>query len=108
VHDSWQKITAPGKMHRLKAYLLAQSPYRRSISSQERALLRTWTRPEFWRGYTLREQLASIGKRSGGGYHAEGAIGWRSEFGDSFAGNVGCCRSDRTALFGVAPADFAG
>lgn len=29
VHDSWAKITAPGKMHRLKQFLLAQSPYRR-------------------------------------------------------------------------------
>jgi hypothetical protein len=29
VHESWQKLTAPGKMHRLKQYLLAQSPYRR-------------------------------------------------------------------------------
>ena len=29
LHDSWEKMTAPGKMHRLKQYLLAQSPYRR-------------------------------------------------------------------------------
>lgn len=29
VHESWQQLTAPGKMHRLKQYLLAQSPYRR-------------------------------------------------------------------------------
>jgi hypothetical protein len=26
--DSWDKLTAPGKMHRLKEFLLAQSPYR--------------------------------------------------------------------------------
>ena len=29
VHEGWQKLTAPGKMHRLKGLLLAQSPYRR-------------------------------------------------------------------------------
>jgi hypothetical protein len=29
VHDSWDKLTAPGKLHRLKEFLLAQSPYRR-------------------------------------------------------------------------------
>jgi hypothetical protein len=29
VHEDWQKLTAPGKMHRLKQLLLAQSPYRR-------------------------------------------------------------------------------
>jgi hypothetical protein len=28
-HESWQELMAPGKMHRLKQYLLAQSPYRR-------------------------------------------------------------------------------
>ena len=29
VHESWDTLTAPGKMHRLKQYLVAQSPYRR-------------------------------------------------------------------------------
>ena len=29
LRDSWEKLTRPGKMHRLKLYLLAQSPYRR-------------------------------------------------------------------------------
>ena len=29
VHESWEKLTAPGKMNRIKQYLLAQSPYRR-------------------------------------------------------------------------------
>src|SRR6267143_1905447 len=28
-HDTWQKMTAPGRTHRLKQYLLSQSPYRR-------------------------------------------------------------------------------
>jgi uncharacterized protein YjbJ (UPF0337 family) len=27
-HDGWQKLTAPGKMHRLKEFVVAQSPYR--------------------------------------------------------------------------------
>ncbi len=29
VHESWQKMTAPGRTHRFKQYLLSQSPYRR-------------------------------------------------------------------------------
>lgn len=29
VHDSWEKLAAPGKMHRLKGFVLAQMPYRR-------------------------------------------------------------------------------
>jgi hypothetical protein len=29
VHDTWQKMTAPGRMHRFKQFLLSQSPYRR-------------------------------------------------------------------------------
>jgi len=27
-HEGWQKLTAPGKMHRLKEFAVAQSPYR--------------------------------------------------------------------------------
>jgi len=29
VHETWQKMTAPGRTHRLKQFLLSQSPYRR-------------------------------------------------------------------------------
>jgi hypothetical protein len=29
LHKSWEEVSAPGKLHRLKSYLLAQSPYRR-------------------------------------------------------------------------------
>jgi hypothetical protein len=28
IHQSWEQVTAPGKMHRLKRYIVAQSPYR--------------------------------------------------------------------------------
>src|SRR5882762_5982630 len=28
-HDTWQKMTAPGHMHRFKQFLVSQSPYRR-------------------------------------------------------------------------------
>src|SRR6202048_4511818 len=28
VHQSWEEVSAPGRMHRLKRYLVAQSPYR--------------------------------------------------------------------------------
>jgi len=29
-HDTWQKMTAPGRMHRFKQFLVSQSPYRRN------------------------------------------------------------------------------
>jgi hypothetical protein len=29
IHQSWEQVSSPGKLHRLKSYLLAQSPYRR-------------------------------------------------------------------------------
>ena len=29
IHESWEQVTAPGKMDRLKRYIVAQSPYRR-------------------------------------------------------------------------------
>jgi len=29
VHDTWQKMTAPGRTHRFKQFLVSQSPYRR-------------------------------------------------------------------------------
>jgi hypothetical protein len=34
VHKSWEEVSAPGKLHRLKSYLLAQSPYRHQYIEQ--------------------------------------------------------------------------
>ena len=62
VHDSWQKITAPGKMHRLKAYLLAQSPYRRQYLEPETRFVADLEAPlNFGEATRSGEQLASIG-----------------------------------------------
>jgi hypothetical protein len=62
VHDSWEKMTAPGKMHRLKEYLLAQSPYRRQYLEPGTRFVADLNEPLDF-GETVRsgEQLASVG-----------------------------------------------
>jgi hypothetical protein len=62
VHDSWQKITAPGKMHRLKEYLLAQSPYRRQYLEPGTRFVADLDAPlSFGQATRSGEQLAGIG-----------------------------------------------
>jgi hypothetical protein len=62
VHDSWQKLTAPGKMHRLKEYLLAQSPYRRQYLEPGTRFVADLDTPlSFGEARRSGEQLASIG-----------------------------------------------
>src|SRR3984893_13347496 len=62
VHDSWAKVTGPGKMHRVKEYLLAQSPYRRQYLEPGTRFVADLNAPLNF-GETTRssEQLASIG-----------------------------------------------
>ena len=88
VHDSWQKITAPGKMHRLKQFLLAQSPYRRQYLEPGTRFVADLDAPlDFGEATRTGEQLAEYGKRSGAGQHAQSAPGGGSQFGDCFAGH---------------------
>src|SRR5579859_1050005 len=60
--DSWQKLTAPGKMHRLKEFLLAQSPYRRQYLEPGTRFVADLDAPLGF-GETTRtsEQLAAVG-----------------------------------------------
>jgi hypothetical protein len=62
VHDSWAKVTAPGKMHRIKQYVLAQSPYRRQYLEPGTRFVADLNAPLNF-GETTRsgEQLADIG-----------------------------------------------
>ena len=62
VHDSWEKITAPGKMHRIKEDLLAQSPYRRQyLEPGTRFVADLNALLNFGEATRSGEQLASIG-----------------------------------------------
>jgi hypothetical protein len=62
VHDSWQKLTAPGKMHRLKQFLLAQSPYRRQYLEPGTRFVADLNAPlDFGEISRTGEQLAAVG-----------------------------------------------
>jgi hypothetical protein len=62
VHDSWAKITAPGKMHRLKQFLLAQSPYRRQYLQPGTRFVADLDEPlDFGETTRTGEQLAEVG-----------------------------------------------
>jgi hypothetical protein len=62
VHDSWQKVTAPGKMHRIKQYLLAQSPYRRQYLAPGTRFVADLDAPlDFGEISRTGEQLADVG-----------------------------------------------
>jgi hypothetical protein len=60
--ESWDKLTAPGKMHRLKEFLLAQSPYRRQYLQPGTRFVADLDAPLAF-GETTRtsEQLAAVG-----------------------------------------------
>jgi len=62
VHEGWQKLTAPGKMHRLKGLLLAQSPYRRQYLEPGTRFVADLDVPlDFGATSRTTAQLASIG-----------------------------------------------
>jgi hypothetical protein len=60
--ESWEKLTAPGKMHRLKEFLLAQSPYRRQYVLPGTRFVAELEAPlEFGATTRTSEQLAAVG-----------------------------------------------
>jgi hypothetical protein len=62
VHDSWQSLKAPGKMQRLKQYLLAQSPYRKQYIEPGTRFVADLNAPlDFGETVRTGEQLAAVG-----------------------------------------------
>ncbi|MCU1240137.1 MAG: hypothetical protein JWO71_863 [Candidatus Acidoferrum typicum] len=61
-HEGWQKLTAPGKMHRLKEFAAAQSPYRRQYVQPGTRFVAELSDPLDF-GTTIRtsEQLVAVG-----------------------------------------------
>src|SRR5467141_5184838 len=62
VHDTWQEITAPGRMHRVKQYLLSQSPYRRQYLEPGTRFVAELDAPlDFGETTRTGEELAAVG-----------------------------------------------
>ena len=62
VHEGWQKLTAPGKMHRLKQFLIAQSPYRRQYLEPGTHFVADLDAPlDFGSATRTADQLANVG-----------------------------------------------
>ena len=60
--ETWQQITAPGRMHRLKQFLLAQSPYRRQYLDPGTRFVADLDAPlDFGETTRTTEQLAGVG-----------------------------------------------
>ena len=60
--DSWGKLTAPGKMHRLKEFAVAQSPYRRQYVQPGTRFVAELDAPlDFGTTTRTSEQLAVVG-----------------------------------------------
>jgi len=63
VHDTVDEIKAPGKMHRLKELVLAQSPYRRQYLQEGTRFYASLMEPlDFGQTTRTAEQLAQLGK----------------------------------------------
>jgi hypothetical protein len=61
-HEGWQKLTAPGKMQRLKEFVVAQSPYRRQYAQPGTRFVAELNRPlDFGATTRTSEQLAAVG-----------------------------------------------
>jgi hypothetical protein len=62
VHDTWQQMTAPGRMHRIKQFLLSQSPYRRQYLEPGTRFVADLNAPlDFGETTRTGEQLAAVG-----------------------------------------------
>src|SRR6266852_1523467 len=61
-HEGWQKLTAPGKMHRLKEFVVAQSPYRRQYVQPGTRFVAELEGPlDFGATTRTSEQLVAVG-----------------------------------------------
>jgi hypothetical protein len=61
-HEGWQKLTAPGKMHRLKEFVVAQSPYRRQYVQTGTRFVAELNGPlDFGATTRTSEQLVAVG-----------------------------------------------
>jgi hypothetical protein len=61
-HEGWQKLTAPGKMHRLKEFAVAQSPYRRQYVQPGTRFVAELEGPlDFGATTRTSEQLVAVG-----------------------------------------------
>lgn len=62
VHETWEELTAPGRGHRLKQFLLAQLPYRRQYLEPGTRFLADLNAPlDFGETTRTGEQLAALG-----------------------------------------------
>jgi hypothetical protein len=61
-HEGWAKATAPGKMHRIKEFVVAQSPYRRQYAQPGTRFVAELEAPlDFGATTRTSEQLAAVG-----------------------------------------------
>jgi hypothetical protein len=61
-HETWQKVTGPGRMHRLKQFVLSQSPYRRQYLEPGTHFVADLNAPiEFGEATRTGGQLAAVG-----------------------------------------------
>jgi hypothetical protein len=61
-HEGWQKLTAPGKMHRLKEFAVAQSPYRHQYVQPGTRFVAELNAPlDFGSTTRTSEQLVAVG-----------------------------------------------
>src|SRR5882762_1608999 len=61
-HETWQKMTGPGRLHRLKQFLLSQSPYRRQYLEPGTHFVADLNAPiDFGEATRTGGQLAAVG-----------------------------------------------
>lgn len=61
-HEGWAKATTPGKMHRIKEFVVAQSPYRRQYAQPGTRFVAELEAPlDFGATTRTSEQLAAVG-----------------------------------------------